>query len=180
MYFLVLRRFFFFFFFFLRRDSFNPRVRASQPPGRNDRTTLPTTNRNPNIFPSLRFSLPLAQFLLLATAASFYPKPFFPRLQQWRGLPRWRKASTCVRALDRHGALWNHPDRQITAKPLTNMSKQTNWPWLESNSYRLDSGLQLVVLAHALTIWASRPQYTVFVSVVSITHSCKACKPNII
>ena len=23
-------------------------------------------------------------------------------------------------------ALWNHPDRQVTAKPLTNMSKQTD------------------------------------------------------
>ena len=39
---------------------------------------------------------------------------------------------------------------QVTAKSLTNMSKQTNWPWLESNSYRLDSGLQLVVLAFEL------------------------------
>ena len=35
--------------------------------------------------------------------------------------------------------------------------KQTYWLWLESNSYRLDSGLQLVVLADALTIWANRP-----------------------
>ena len=78
-------------------------------------------------------------------------------MQQSRGLLRWLKASTCVRPLDRHDALWNHPDRQVTAKPVTNMSKQTNWPWLESNSYRLDSGLQLVVLADALTIWANRP-----------------------
>ena len=65
--------------FIFRRTSFNPRVRASPPPGRNDRTTLPTTNRNPNIFtviPSLTFSLPLTQFLLLTPAASFYPKPF--------------------------------------------------------------------------------------------------------
>ena len=78
-------------------------------------------------------------------------------MQQWRGLLKRRKASTCVRPLDRHDAPWNHPDRQVTAKPLTNMSKQTNWPWMESNSYRLDSGLQLLVLADALTIWASRP-----------------------
>ena len=134
--------------FIFQRTSFNPRVRASAPPGHNDRTTLPTTNRNLNIIPSLRFSLPLTQFLLLTTAASFYPKPFFPRCSNdCRGLLRWRKASTCVRPLDRHDALWNHPDRQITAQPLTNMSKQTNWSWLESNSYRLDSGLQLVVLA---------------------------------
>ena len=48
--------------FIFRRTSFNPRVRASPLSGRNDRTLLPTTNRNPNIFtviPSLRFSLPL-------------------------------------------------------------------------------------------------------------------------
>ena len=78
-------------------------------------------------------------------------------MQQWRWLLMWKKASACVHPLDRHDALWNHPDRQVTAKPLTNMSKQTNWPWLVSNSYRLDSGLQLVVLADALAIWASRP-----------------------
>ena len=71
-------------------------------------------------------------------------------MQQWRGLFMWRKASTCVRPLDRPDTLWNHPDRQVTAKPLTNMSKQTNWRWLESNLYRLNSGLQLVVLADAL------------------------------
>ena len=56
MYLLVLRRLFFW------RTSFNPRVSVSSPPDRNDRTTLPITNRNPNIFtviPSLRFSLPL-------------------------------------------------------------------------------------------------------------------------
>ena len=48
--------------FIFRRTSFNPRVRASPLSGRNERTTLPTTNRNPNIFtviPSLAFSLPL-------------------------------------------------------------------------------------------------------------------------
>ena len=119
MYFLVLHSLFF------GALLFNSRVRASPPPGRNDRTTLPTTNRNPNIFtviPSLRFSLTLTEFLLLVTAASFYPKPFSPTLQQWRGLLRWRKASTCVRPLDRHDALWNHPDRQVTAKPLTDKS----------------------------------------------------------
>ena len=42
-------------------------------------------------------------------------------MQQWRGLLRWRKASTCIRPLDRHDALWNHSDRQVTAKPLTNI-----------------------------------------------------------
>ena len=65
--------------FIFRRTSFNPRVRASPPPGRNDRTTLPTTNRNPNIFtviPSLRFSLSLTLFLLLATAALSTQSPF--------------------------------------------------------------------------------------------------------
>ena len=47
--------------FIFRRTSFNPRAGAS-PPGRNDRTTLPTINRNPNIYtviPSLKFYLPL-------------------------------------------------------------------------------------------------------------------------
>ena len=44
--------------FIFRRTSFNPRIRASPPPGRNDRTTLAITNRNPNIIPSLRFPSP--------------------------------------------------------------------------------------------------------------------------
>ena len=86
-------------------------------------------------------------------------------MQQWRGLLRWRKASKCVRPLDRHDEPWNHPDRQVTAKPFTNMFKQTNWPWLESNSYRLDSGFFFFFFvffcfffsADSLTIWASRP-----------------------
>ena len=54
MYFLVLHRLFF-------GASFNPRVRVSPPPDRNNRTTLPITNRNPNIFTvisSLRFFSP--------------------------------------------------------------------------------------------------------------------------
>ena len=65
--------------FIFCRTSFNPRIRASPLPDRNDSPTLPYTNRNPNIFtviPSLRFPLPLTQFLLLATAASLHPKPF--------------------------------------------------------------------------------------------------------
>ena len=48
--------------FIFRRTSFNPWVRASSSPGRNDRTTLPTTNRNFNIFTvitSLRYPPPL-------------------------------------------------------------------------------------------------------------------------
>ena len=48
--------------FIFRRTSYNPWVRASPPPGRNDRTILPTTNRNLNIFTviqSLTFSLSL-------------------------------------------------------------------------------------------------------------------------
>ena len=48
--------------FMFRRTSFNPRVRVSPPPDRNDRTILSITSRNPNIctvIPSLRFSLPL-------------------------------------------------------------------------------------------------------------------------
>ena len=48
--------------FIFRRTSYNPWVRASPPPGRrNDRTILPTTNRNRNIFtviPSLTFPSP--------------------------------------------------------------------------------------------------------------------------
>ena len=74
--------------FVFRRTSVNPRVRASPPPGRNNWTILPTTNCSPDIFtviPPLTFSLPLTEFLLLATAASFYPKPFFPRCSSDEG-----------------------------------------------------------------------------------------------
>ena len=41
-------------------------------------------------------------------------------------------------------ALWNHPDRQVhvTAKPLTNMSKQIDPSWSRT---RADRGLQLKV-----------------------------------
>ena len=78
-------------------------------------------------------------------------------MQRCRGLSRWREASTPFRPLDMHNELLNNPDWQVTAKQLINMSKQTNWSWLESNSYLLDNGLQLVDLADALTIWASWP-----------------------
>ena len=47
---------------FLSAPPFIFEARASPLPGRNDRTTLPTTNRDPNSFtviPSLRFSPPL-------------------------------------------------------------------------------------------------------------------------
>ena len=92
-----------------------------------DRSTLPIANRNPNIFtviPSLRFSLPLTSFLLLATLHRSTQCPF-PRRCSSDEDCCVEQASTCVRPLDRHNALWNHTDRQVTAKQLTNMSKLT-------------------------------------------------------
>ena len=140
--------------FIFRHTSFNPRVSVSPPPDRNDRTTLPISNRNPNWSHHWGFPSPKPNSYYSPLLHRSVQSPFSLDAAVTRGL-RWRKASTCVRPLDRHDALWNHPDRQVTAKSLTDMSKQTDWPWLESNSYPMDSGLQLVVLANALTIWAS-------------------------
>ena len=57
------------------------------------------------------------------------------------------------------------------------MSKLTNWPWLESNSYRLDSGLQLLVLADALTIWASQ---TAILEVDVVCDVAMIATPNVL
>ena len=51
------------------------------PPDPNDRTTIPTTNRNLNVivvFPSLMFFPPLSLNPILVTVTPYYPKPLFP------------------------------------------------------------------------------------------------------
>ena len=67
------------------------------PPDLNDRTTIPTTNRNLNVivvFPSLRFFPPLSLNPILVTVTPYYPKPLFPRCNSDKGCLRWRKART--------------------------------------------------------------------------------------
>ena len=79
--------------FIFQRTSFNLRVRLSPPPDHNDRTSLPITNRNLNIFtviPSFRYYIPLTYFPLLATAASFYPERLFPRCSSSEGCWDWQ------------------------------------------------------------------------------------------
>ena len=60
-----------------------------------------------------------------------------------------REASACVRPINRHNALWNHLDRQVTAKPLTNMPKQTDPGW---SLTRVDWGLQRSMFSVADTL----------------------------
>ena len=65
--------------FIFRRTSFNPRVRKSPPPDRNDRTTLPITNRNPiyynpvmEVFPPLNL-IPTTRHCCIVLLNALFP-----------------------------------------------------------------------------------------------------------
>ena len=90
----------------------------------------------------MRISLPWTLSLLLITAARYYPKsPFPPDAAVTRAVEVEESQDMCPSYKQAH-ALWNHPDRQVTAKPLTNMSKQTDPGWSQTH---VDRGLQLKV-----------------------------------
>ena len=116
---------------------------------------LPITNHNPNIFtaiPPLRYSL---------SHNSYYSPLWHHSTQSPYSPDAATKAVEVEESQDMYPsykqahALWNHVTGQVTAKSLTNMSKQIDSGWSRT---RADRSLQLRGLeAQGSPSWASRP-----------------------
>ena len=108
-----------------------------------------------NIFTTHHLGIPsLYIFLTARHCGTILPQSRIPQMQR-RGLLRWRKARTCVRPINRHMPCETTVTGQVTAKPLTNMSKQIDSGWSRT---RADRSLQLRGLeAQGSLSWASRP-----------------------